>query len=166
VVYAKDDTMFNESFATAVERLGSARWLAGQASEAARKEYAEFDRRRNQFRTLALATRKRLEHIYETTRGDERDALKQAALKQFREAYFQLRASWGGEPARHRGFDRWVERANNASFGVQAAYDELVPGFEALFDREGRDWQRFYDAVKRLAALPRGERHRLLKESP
>jgi predicted aminopeptidase len=166
VVYAKDDTMFNESFATAVERLGSARWLAGEASEAARKEYAEFDGRRNQFRTLALATRKRLERIYESTRGDERDALKQTALKQFRQEYAQLRASWGGDPARYRSFDRWVERANNASFGVQAAYDELVPGFEALFAREGRDWKRFYDAVKRLAALPRGERHRLLNENP
>ena len=28
VVYAQGDTVFNESFATAVERLGSARWMA------------------------------------------------------------------------------------------------------------------------------------------
>jgi len=164
VVYAKDDTMFNESFATSVERLGSARWLATRASEPARKDYAEFDARRNQFRALALATRKSLEAIYESTTGAERDALKQAALKQFREQYAQLRASWPGDPARFRGFDLWVERANNASFGAQAAYDELVPGFEALFEREGRDWKRFYDAVKRLAALPKNERHQLLKE--
>lgn len=165
VVYAKDDTMFNESFATSVERLGIARWLASQSSEAARKEYAEFDGRRSQFRALALATRKRLQEIYEGTQGAQRDALKQATLKQFREQYAQLRAGWGGEPARYRGFDLWVERANNASFGAQAAYDELVPGFEALFAREGGDWTRFYDAVKGLAGLPRGERHRLLKES-
>ena len=166
VVYARDDTMFNESFATSVERLGSTRWLASQASEAARREYADFDHRRNEFRALALATRKRLEQIYETTRGDERDALKQAALGRFREQYAQLRASWGGDPARYRGYDLWVERANNASFGAQAAYDELVPGFEALFVREGRDWKRFYDEVRRLAALPRGERHQLLEEMP
>jgi predicted aminopeptidase len=165
VVYARDDTMFNESFATAVERLGSARWLASRASEAARRQYAEFDGRRKQFRALALATRKRLEHIYETTTGEERDALKQATLAQFREQYAQLRASWGGDPARYRGFDLWVERANNASFGAQAAYDELVPGFEALFEREGRDWKRFYDAVKRLAEMPRGVRHQLLKDA-
>jgi predicted aminopeptidase len=165
VVYARDDTVFNESFATSVERLGSERWLASQASEPARREYAEFDGRRTQFRALALATRKRLKQIYETTQGAERDALKQAALKQFREQYAQLRASWGGDAARYRGYDLWVERANNASFGAQAAYDELVPGFEALFVHEGRDWKRFYDAVKRLAALTRGERHQLLKET-
>jgi predicted aminopeptidase len=164
VVYAPDDTTFNESFATSVERLGSQRWLATQASEAARKEYADFDARRIQFRALAIATRNRLQHIYDTTEGAQRDALKAAALKQFREEYARLRATWGGDPARYRGYDLWVQRANNASFGAQAAYDELVPGFEALFAREGGDWQRFYDEVKRLAALPRGERHRLLKE--
>ncbi len=164
VVYARDDTMFNESFATAVERMGGERWLAAQASEAARKEYAEYDGRRTQFRALALETRKRLQDIYDSTQGEQRDALKQATLKDFRERYARLRASWGGDPARFKGYDQWVERANNASFGAQAAYDELVPGFEALFEREGRDWNRFYDAVKRLAALPRGERHRLLKE--
>ena len=34
VVYVKDDTAFNESFATAVERLGSSAWLASQANPA------------------------------------------------------------------------------------------------------------------------------------
>ena len=165
VVYAKHDTMFNESFATAVERLGGARWLAVHAGEAARREYAEFNTRRTQFRALALATRKRLEAIYEQTQGAERDRLKQEALREFRADYGKLRQSWGGDAARLRGFDLWVERANNASFGAQAAYDELVPGFEALFEREGRDWKRFYDAVRQLADLPKEERHKLLKET-
>jgi predicted aminopeptidase len=165
VVYAKDDTMFNESFATSVERLGSSRWLATQASEAARQEYAEFDNRRQQFRKLAIATRKRLEQIYEGQAGEQRETQKQAALREFRAGYVQLRDGWGGDPARFRGFDAWVERANNASFGAQAAYDELVPGLEALFEREGRDWNRFYDAAKRLAAVPKEERHKVLKET-
>jgi predicted aminopeptidase len=38
-----------------------------------------------------------------------------------------------------------------------------VPGFEALFEREGRHWLRFYDAAKRLARLPKDERHNALK---
>jgi predicted aminopeptidase len=45
---------------------------------------------------------------------------------------------------------------------VQAAYDELVPAFEALFEREGRDFPRFHAAVRRLAALPRDERRKQL----
>jgi predicted aminopeptidase len=164
VVYASGDTMFNESFATSVERLGGARWLATQASDAAREEYARYNARRIQFRALVQATRKRLEKIYEDSSDDQREALKQAAMRDFREQYAKLRASWPGPATRYRGYDKWVAEANNASFGAQAAYDELVPGFEALFAREGGDWQRFYDAAKRLAELPKDQRHQILKE--
>ena len=52
VVYAADDTMFNESFATAVERLGSQRWLSQHASPAARDAYAAGNLRRLQFQAL------------------------------------------------------------------------------------------------------------------
>ena len=171
VVYARDDTQFNESFATTVERLGSQRWLATQASAAARQDYAVFDGRRQQFRALALATRRELAAIYEQNKAAAQEDRAQAAIKtraekaramqRFRDNYAQLKAGWGGGNGL-AGYDSWVARANNAALGAQAAYDELVPGFEALFEREGRDWPRFYDAVKRLASLPKDERHQAL----
>lgn len=83
-------------------------------------------------------------------------------MQNFRNRYEALKASWGGYAA----YDPWVARANNAAFGAQAAYDELVPGFEALFEREARDWQRFYDAVKALARLPKDERRKALAVPP
>jgi predicted aminopeptidase len=164
VVYARDDTMFNESFATAVERLGSQRWLATQASADARSAYAVFDGRRRQFRALAQATRRELSAIYDEKTGPAQAgraqlASKSIAIERFRMAYAELKTSWGG----FAGYDPWVLRANNASFAAQAAYDELVPGFEALFEREDRNWPRFYDAVKRLAQLPKLERHLALQ---
>jgi len=164
VVYAQDDTMFNESFATAVERLGGQRWLAAQASPAARAEYAAFDSRRQQFRALVRATRHRLAGIYDLNWAPAparaaQMAMKSIAISDFKQQYAELKTAWGG----FAGYDPWVARANNASFGAQAAYDELVPGFEALFKREGGDWRRFYDAVKRLASLPKEERHRALE---
>lgn len=163
VVYAPGDTVFNESFATAVERLGVQRWLdtrASHSSNDARQAYASFDARRQQFRALTRATRRELAAIYEPNTTGVHDpraqlALKNIAIQHFREQYAQLKAGWGG----YAGYDPWVAQANNASFGAQAAYDELVPGFEALFEREGRDWQRFYDAVKQLAAQPQAQRH-------
>jgi predicted aminopeptidase len=171
VVYAAGDTMFSESFATAVERLGSQRWLQSQASEAARTEYKRFDERRQAFRALALATRRELAAIYgekepnkppvqvEQAQSATKSIAKQATMQRFRDNYAALKASWGG----YAGYDPWVARANNAAFGAQAAYDELVPAFEALFEREGHDWQRFYDAVRQLAKLPESERHNTLK---
>jgi predicted aminopeptidase len=164
VVYAKGDTMFNESFATAVERIGGRMWLTTEAPPQARAEYEQYDGRRRQFRALVAATRDRLKEIYEKTSGEERDVLKQRAFREFREQYARLKATWPGDPARYRWYDRWVREANNASFGAQAAYDELVPAFEALFAREGHDFRKFYDAVERLAKLPKTQRHEELKE--
>lgn len=168
VVYAADDTMFNESFATAVERLGAQRWLATQATQTARDDYAALDARRQQFRALTAATRRDLTLIYasNTTLGQQKSAQEAAkiiAMQKFRNGYDELKKSWGDTAQKTSGYDAWVARANNASFGAQAAYDELVPGFEVLFERQGRDWKRFYDAVKRLAELPKSERHQALK---
>ena len=163
VVYAESDTVFNESFATAVERLGVQRWLAQEAGPQARQAYATFDGRRQQFRALTLATRGALNAIYKqkmpvVQQVRLQDALKNIAMQNFRNHYALLKTSWGG----YAGYDPWVARANNAAFGAQAAYDELVPGFEALFEREGRDWPRFYDAVKRLASQSKDERRKAL----
>ena len=60
VAYAADDTEFNESFATAVERIGGARWLASHASDKAREEYAVFDGRRQDFRAFTMGWREQL----------------------------------------------------------------------------------------------------------
>ena len=167
VLYVKDDTLFNESFATAVERLGGERWLSVHGSQAARSEYAEFDARRRQFRALSLATRTRLAAIYKQNEAATPDkpalaAMKNKAMQDFRDDYARLKSSWGG----YATYDAWVAGANNAAFGAQAAYDELVPAFEALFDREDKNWQRFYDAVRRLAQMPAAERARALKQIP
>jgi predicted aminopeptidase len=167
VVYAKDDTMFNESFATAVERLGGARWLDSRADDRARQEYAAFDGRRRLFRAMSRGTRERLKALYETPglSPDAKAEAKASVMAQFRADYSRMKEGAGGDPVAWRGYDRWVREANNAFFGAQAAYDELVPGFEALFHAKGGDWQAFYDATRQLAALPRHERHRQLKEA-
>lgn len=167
VVYVAGDTMFNESFATAVERLGGQRWLAANASQAAKDDYAALNTRRQQFRALTAAARRDLTQIYLLNsaldqQNHEHVASKSIAMQKFRSDYAQLKSSWGG----FAGYDGWVARANNASFGAQAAYDELVPGFEALFEAGGRDWQRFFAAVRQLALISKDERHQALKTTP
>ena len=162
VLYVQDDTMFNESFATAVERLGGAQWLTRQSGEAARTEYAQFDDRRRAFRALMLDTRQRLESVYADTRHPQPMAERKAqVMERFRADYAQLKAQrWQG----YAGYDALVARANNAVFGVQAAYDGMVPAFEALYEREGRDWTRFLAAARKLAALPKMQRNAELEQ--
>jgi predicted aminopeptidase len=160
VAYAGGDTMFNESFATAVERIGSKRWMAERASPAAASEYMAFDARRQDFRALTARTRDALDALYKSSASDEdKRAGKAAAMQRLRVDYAALRdGPWQG----YAGYDAWFERANNAALGVLAAYTELVPQFERLFEHEGRDPARFYAAVRRLASLPKDERRATL----
>jgi predicted aminopeptidase len=160
VAYAKDDTEFNESFATAVERIGGQRWLAAHASAQARDEYARFDARRRDFRALTMAYRAKLDALYRSAASDaEKRAGKARLMAALQADYAALKADrWAG----FSGYDGWFARANNASFGVLAAYHALVPGFERLFEREGRDLERFYAEVQRLAKGPKAERRAAL----
>ena len=168
VVYAQGDTLFNESFATAVERLGTERWLATQARPEVRQAFAASEERRQAFRALTRATRARLAEIYEQNKAPAHDsqalnAMKSIAMQDFRARYAVLRERWLAQGARVEGYDRWVAQANNASFAAQAAYDAWVPAFEALFAQQGQRWDAFYDAVRHLAALPQDERHARLQ---
>jgi predicted aminopeptidase len=160
VAYASGDTEFNESFATAVEHLGIAHWLADRASPEARADYERFDARRRDFQALTRRFRKRLETLYAS--GDS-DAVKRERkaqiMSELHAEYAALKAErWNG----YGGYDAWFERANNAALGVLAAYTGLVPQFERLFEHDGRDFERFYADVKRLARLPKDERRATL----
>ena len=95
VVYVKDDTSFNESFATAVEEAGIARWLAAEAAhrdpvEAAQlaADAARGQRLRAAFRALVAATRDRLTALYASAASDaEKRAGKAAAFAAMRAEY-------------------------------------------------------------------------------
>ena len=167
VLYVQDDTAFNESFATTVERLGSSAWLAAQLDGTARSEYAAFDMRRQAFRALTADTRRKLLALYAADAAlppNDQQSHKAAAYAEFRHSYALLKEHWGG----YTGYDLWVTHANNAAFGALAAYDDWVGAFEVLFQQEHGDWVAFYASAKRLAELPRGDRTarlRQLKES-
>ena len=96
MVYAQGDTVFNESFATAVERLGSARWMAEHSTPEARAALAASEQRRAQWRALTRATRAELQAIYEQNQAAALDtqalaAIKSEAMQRFRASYDQLR---------------------------------------------------------------------------
>lgn len=156
VAYADHDTTFNESYATAVERLGSRQWLAQSGRADLIAETETLDRRREEFRALTMRWRERLDALYRSAADDATRRRDKAALyAAMRAEYAQWRdQSWGGD----RAYDAWFEGANNARLGVLAAYNAQVPAFERLFEQVGRDWPRFHAEVRGLAALPKAER--------
>jgi predicted aminopeptidase len=158
VVYVKDDSVFNESFAVAVEEEGMRRWQAErpQPSPAERERYETARVRRREFVAMMLRTRQRLEAFYaEDLPLAERRAGKARILGELMREYGALKASWNG----YAGFDRYFDQGvNNALLVSIATYSTRLPAFRALLAREGGDFPAFYREVKRLAALPKAER--------
>ena len=160
VAFAPGDTLFNESFASAVEKIGTERWLGRPENVQARLDYARGEARRADFRALTSRYRDELAALYKSDAPEAaRREGKAALMARLRADYSALKAGpWGG----YAGYDRWFAEANNASFGLLASYTSLVPAFERLFEREGRDFPRFYAEVRRLAALPLDQRRAAL----
>jgi predicted aminopeptidase len=164
VAYAGDDTAFNESFAVAVERIGSRRWLDLQGTPEARAQMQRVEARRAQFKALTLRWRGELERLFASDLPETAKRARKAELMAaLRQEYAALKSGqWGG----FAGYDDWMARANNATLGVQATYDDLVPAFERLFELSGHDLALFYKRVQGLAALPKAERRAKLAAAP
>ena len=156
VVYVRDDTVFNESFAVTVEQAGLARWLDRYGSDEDRRVYALINRRRAGFVDLIATYRMRLEALYESGLPPEAmRARKAEAFEDMKADYAKLRESWGG----FAGYDPWFARPpSNALLASVGIYTRRVPAFQALLAREGGDLERFYAAVKALARLEKPER--------
>jgi len=156
VVYAKSDTMFNESFAATVEEEGVRRWLEREGTPAQRAAYEDSWKRRAEFVALASKYRAELAAFYDRPgQPEEKRAGKRRLFVQMQDEYASLKASWGG----FAGYDRLFARgANNALLASIASYSELVPAFRALLAQKHDDLPAFYAAVRELAKLDKPER--------
>lgn len=161
VAYARGDTEFNESFATAVEEAGIERWLARRGDPAQRAAFAAAQARRSDFYDLVLRYRKRLGDLYAGQSG-EADKLRYKAqiLAELQAEYRALRdGKWGG----FAGYDRWfAQDINNATLASIGLYRDKVPAFRALLDAHGGELPAFYAEVKKLARESRQKREERL----
>lgn len=157
--YVQDDTAFNESFATFVEREGSRQWRAARGLAPLGTVQSQ---QREQFTRLVLASRERLQAIYAAPLDDaHKRAAKQAEFERLRAQYKQVRDSqWGGD----KRYDAWIYGPlSNAKLLPFGLYDQWVPAFERLFHEVGGDWPQFYRRVEELGHLPAADRKAALQ---
>ncbi len=176
-VFARGDTDFNEAYATTVGEEGAQRWLRATHRTALLAQYLAELHRNDQFVDLVQSTRLQLEGLY----GDERTANgkikatskmshvrrarllegKEQILARMRAQYAELKTQWGG----NADYDDWfAKKLNNAKLNSVAAYYDLVPAFQRLLALNGGDMEKFYNAVERLAKMPRKQRHQWLRD--
>jgi predicted aminopeptidase len=134
LVYAKDDTTFNESFAVTVEEEGVRRWLEAEGRSSELALFRAAQTRKREFAARVSDARERLDGMYRM------DLSREAMLEHKRGEWERLRAAYPGMPA----------EPNNAFLASIALYTDLVPAFERLLAESG-SLENFYRRVKKLA---------------
>jgi predicted aminopeptidase len=160
LLYVKNDSTFNESFATTVEEAGLSRWLASRHDSQLEKLAARADRMRNVFRDLVRTTRAKLGEIYAShASDDDKRRAKGAIIAAMKAAYETAKAEDPGMS----GYDRWfAQQPNNAAIAAVGLYTDRVPAFRELLHEANEDLPTFYARVRELAARPKRERDHAL----
>lgn len=162
-LYVKNDTTFNESFATAVEQAGVSAWYTTHPNDEELVNYLNRFERRTAFLQLAMTTKNQLKLLYDSTTSDEnRIAKRKGILTQFRQQYENLvETQWQGQ----RPYGGWMKGPlNNAQWNTLSAYYDLVPAFTHLLNHLEGNFQQFYDICAKLGKKPKAERRTLLEQ--
>lgn len=160
VAYAKDDSRFNESFAVSVEEMGVERWMMKYGDERMKQRFVEYTGRKKDFLALLTKYRQQLLVNYASQASDaEKKARKAEIFQALKDEYKEIKEQrWNGYP----GYDRWFsDPLTNAHLSTISTYHDLVPRFRAMLADE-KDLPRFYDAVRKLAAMDKPARHHQL----
>jgi len=160
VLYIKDDTAFNESFATAVEEIGIERWLAarGRADDMAGYRAGKALHRR--LVELVNAAKDDLADYY--ARDIDADAMRALKFTRLERLASDVRAELR---AAGRSETHWLTgELNNARLLPMSLYDGQVPAFLALYAECDSDLQCLYAEAEELAGLGRDKRDARLAE--
>lgn len=160
ILYVKGDTVFNESFATAVEQEGLKRWQEEIQASHLFRDYLRNYRRQKQFIHLIMDYRRILEALYQSDAStlDKREQ-KTSIFSELRDEFDRLKTKQNGLSA----YDDWMNYSlNNAKIASVAAYHDFVPAFQKMLVVKDGNLNQFYKACRELAQKTKDERHRIL----
>ena len=141
-LYKKNNSAFNEAFASAVAQEGTRLWLTENHPEMLNR-YNEHLQKRWQFFDLLLSTSKELTAWYALKRPDsEAEIGKQKFFAQLKSKYEILKNDWNGD----KRFDNWFNEQplNNAKLAVIGVYYQKVPEFTQQLKAYDYDFDKFY----------------------
>jgi predicted aminopeptidase len=154
-VYVKNDTQFNESFATAVAEIGVERWFAARKEAGLLNVYLERKALRREMLQLVEDAKIRLAALYDLDiDAAEMRRRKDLVLSELsRDANTLLSANGTAAPA-------WLGGAlNNARLVSLGLYEGWLPAFREVYKDCNGKLACFYDIAREFANLPRDERN-------
>jgi predicted aminopeptidase len=147
LLYKKDDSTFNESFATAVEEFGIERWLAGRGQERDFENYRDRRALRSRLIEHMRLAREDLDEVYSSSLDDAtKRARKLERLAQLKLVLREEFESRGDEAP------SWVnENLNNARLASMSLYHGRLDEFREIFTQCEQDILCFYERAKTLS---------------
>ena len=162
VLYIKDDTAFNESFATAVEQEGLRRWQASTDDPGGYQKWLRKQQQRQKFTTLVSKYRTRLEALYES------DLPLTAKRKKKADVFTQMNSEFKDLKSKNSDmavYDAWFNYPlNNAQLISVSTYHDWVPAFGRILSESGENLEKFYQRCGQLAKKNPAERNRILEQ--
>ena len=159
-LYIDDDTTFNESFASAVQQVGTELWLASRGQTEQLEGFRRWLDYRAEVIALIESTRDQLGELYAL----ELDAPSMRLRKA--ERFDAARAEHARIAEKFEisgGFTRWFAgELNNARIGSVSTYNSRLPAFLAMIDVHRKDFTAFFDYAAKIGALEREARDRCL----
>lgn len=156
LVFVKDDSTFNESFAAAVELEGVKRWIEAHGKPEDYTTFTGWAKRRSDYVTLIATYKDKLNTLFTSSSStEEKREGKRRLFQEMHEDYQKLKTSWGG----YTGYD-WIfnQNLNNAFLVSSALYSQLVPAFKHLLTKNNNNMQSFYQAAKALSEQSKEDR--------
>lgn len=162
-LYIKNDTGFNEAFASAVSRLGVTAWLRFEEKHTALQGYLLRAKEKQRSYKIIYALREQLSELYNLPLPTQKKRKqKQVAYQQFESAITDEITSWG----KYERYKGWLlEDINNAKLNALSTYQALVPGFIALFESCNQNFYEFYRVVKNTQKLTKQQRINFLSDA-
>ena len=160
VLYIRDDTAFNESFATAVEEIGVERFLAAGGIDADFDRYRERKHFRRRLMRLVDAARADLESLYDEPLDPRQMRTRKAwRIATLTQQVREMLADTG------RDAEAWLEQPfNNARIASFALYEGWLPAFREMLARCAGVLACFYAEAERVSQLEKTEREAFLED--
>ena len=153
-LYRKNNSAFNEAFASTVGQEGTRLWLKEKHPDKLER-YEQHLKKRWAFFNLLIDTSDELKtwyaQVHEDSQGQTKspeqknliaEKGKQRIYRQLKEKYARLKQSWGGD----KRFDDWFNKSpvNNAKLSAIGVYYKLVPDFSRQLKAVNYDFEKFY----------------------
>jgi predicted aminopeptidase len=162
-LYVKGDGVFNEAYASFVEKEGVDAWLESQQRREDLLNWHQTQSASKDFTTLIINTRTALSLVYisdqpDAVKRDQKAGIFDSLVLSYEQASAE---KWSGK----RYYDRWFEAPlNNAKLALYSTYESGLCAFQELLDKAENNLHAFHQLAERKSRLQKAERDEWLQQ--